>query len=344
MTAPGTCFVTREIPAAGLAVLERAGVSFEIGARGDDATLARPALLAGVARHDVVISLLTERIDRALLASAPRLRGIANMAVGYDNVDVAAASELGVPVSNTPGVLTAATADLTLALLLAVARRIPEAHAYTVAGRFKTWGPRLLLGAGIGPLPGAPRKVLGIVGFGRIGRAVAQRALGFDLDVLAFGPRNRAEIDAIPGVRFAPLDELLRRSDFVTLHVPLTAATRHLIGAAELATMKPTAFLINTSRGPVVDERALVEALRTGVIRGVGLDVYEAEPALAPGLVGCERVVLLPHVASATEETRDRMATMAAENALCHLRGEPAPNAIDRAVYERSAWRARVGR
>lgn len=335
-------FVTRAIPEAGLDVLRRANVRFEIGQHVEEEGVDDAVLRAGFADHDVVISLLTERIDRGLLTASGRMRGVANMAVGFDNIDVAAATELGIPVSNTPGVLTGATADLTFALLLAVARRIPEADAYTRAGRFAIWGPRLLLGAGVGPGPDGRRKVLGVVGYGRIGRAVARRAAGFDLDVLAYGrSREAIESSGEDHVRFAPLEELLGRSDFVSLHVPLGASTHHLIGESQLRAMRSTAILVNTSRGPVVDERALVTALREGWIGGAGLDVYEQEPALAPGLVECPNTILLPHVASATDETRGRMAVMAAENALCHLRGAPAPDVIQPAVYLRAAFNER---
>jgi glyoxylate reductase len=325
-------FVTRRIPEAGLDVLRAAGASLEIGEERDDATPSRERLLAGIADCRVLLCLLTERIDRELMAAAPGLRGIANMAVGFDNVDVAAATERGVPVSNTPGVLTESTADLTFALLLAVARRVSEGDRYTRDGRFRTWGPNLLLGADVGPGPDERPKVLGIVGFGRIGRAVARRASGFGMRVLAHGPR-RESIDADPGVEFAPLDVLLAESDFVTLHVPLSAATRHLIGARELRAMRETAFLVNTARGPVVDEAALVEALRLGVIAGAGLVVYEREPELAAGLRELPNVVLLPHMASASLATRSRMAVIAAENAVCHLRGERAPNVVNPEVY-----------
>jgi glyoxylate reductase len=308
-------FVTRRIPAAGLEVLRRAGVPFAVGQEDEERGLDRGALLEGVRTHDVLLCLLTDRIDREVLTCSPRLRGVSNMAVGLDNVDLAAAAELGIPVGSTPGVLTDATADLTWALLLATARRVPEAHAYMAGGRFRLWGPNLLLGRDVGPGVSGRSKVLGIVGFGRIGRAVAARARGFRMEVLAFG-RDRARIEAESDVAYAPLDELLERSDFVSLHVPLSAQTRHLIGAAELARMRPTAFLINTARGPVVDERALVEALREGTIAGAGLDVFEDEPQMAPGLAELPNVVLLPHIGSASHETRDAMAVRAAQNAL----------------------------
>jgi glyoxylate reductase len=326
-------FVTRRIPDAGLALLRAAGATVEIGCDDDARAPDRGALLDGARRADVILALLTERIDDEVLAANPALRGVANCAVGYDNIDVAAATRRGVPVSNTPGVLTDATADLTWALLLAVARRIPEAHAYMTAGRYHVWGPNLLLGAQVGPDADGNRRTLGIIGFGRIGRAVARRAAGFDMRVLAWGPRSRAAIEATAGVEFAPLDTLVAESDFVTLHAPLTAESRHMIDAARLARMKPTAYLINAARGPLVDEAALVRALRDGTIAGAALDVYEHEPAMAEGLAACENAVLVPHIASATVETRGRMARVAATNALAMLRGERAPDALNPAVY-----------
>lgn len=319
-------FVTRRIPAAGLEVLRAAAVPFEIGQDDDDLPLAHDALCDGARRHPVLLCHLTDRIDRAILTGPPRLRGVSQMAVGYDNIDVAAARELGVPLAHTPGVLTEATADLTFALLLAVARRIPEAHRYTIEGRFRAFGPNLLLGAAVGPSPDGTRKTLGIVGFGRIGRSVARRAQGFDMRVLAFG-RDRAVI-AAAGAEPVTLPELLAQSDFVSLHVPLTTGTRHLIDAAALKAMKPGAHLINTSRGPVVDEEALVVALRERRIAGAGLDVYEHEPHIHPGLFALDNVVLLPHIGSATLETRSRMAVMAAHSAIAFLRGQPSENPI----------------
>ena len=335
-------FVTRRIPQAGLDLLAQANTEVRVGQPDDEAPVPRAVLEAGVRWGDVLLSLLTEPIDRALLALNPALRGVANYAVGFNNIDVDAASELGIPVSNTPGVLTDTTADLTWALLLAVARRVPEADAYMRGGRYRLWGPRLLLGADVSPGGSGRRKVLGIVGFGRIGSAVARRALGFDMDVLAYDPHARDRIDAAAGVRWAELDALLRDSDFVTLHPLLTDETRHLIDGPALARMKSTAYLINVSRGPVVDEAALVAALRTGEIAGAALDVYEDEPAMAAGLAECGNVVLAPHIASASTDTRDRMATMAAANAVAHLRGEPAPDVVNPDVYDSAAYRRRA--
>ncbi|HEY8312421.1 MAG TPA: NAD(P)-dependent oxidoreductase, partial [Gemmatimonadaceae bacterium] len=238
------------------------------------------------------------------------------------------------------------TADLTWALILGVARRIVEAHQYMVAGRYKLWGPNLFLGADVSPGGTGKRKVLGIVGYGRIGAAVARRAIGFDMDVLAYDPHNPAAIaadasDASRHVRAVRLEELLRESDFVSLHPLLTPETKHMIGERELGMMKRSAYLINVARGPVVDEAALVRALKANVIAGAALDVFENEPAMAPGLAECTNALLVPHIASGSQDTRDRMATMAATNAVAHLNGERAPNVVNPEVYELPAYSAR---
>lgn len=340
----GHVFITRRIPGAGLEVLREAGLSFSVGQEKEESGVSRDVLRAGVRDADVLLSLLTEPIDRAVLESAPHLRGIANYAVGYDNIDVAAATELGLPVSNTPGVLTEATADFTWALLLGIARRVAEAHRYTLDGRFHLWGPNLLLGADVGPGPDGRPRTLGIVGYGRIGRAVARRAWGFGMRVLAHDPAQKDVIAQDADSSWASLPELLARSDFLTLHVALDADTYHLIGEDELRAMKTTAYLINTSRGPVVDEAALVRALRERWIAGAALDVYEHEPALAPGLTDLPNVLLAPHIASATVDTRARMAIMAASNAIAHMRGERAPHCVNPEVYTTGNYRARMQR
>jgi len=319
-------------------------VEVRVGQEREDEGVAPSVMLEGVRWCDVLLSLLTEPVDRALLAANPALRGVANCAVGFNNIDVAGATALGLPVSNTPDVLTDSTADLTWALLLAAARRIPEAQEYMKAGRYKLWGPNLLLGADVSPGGSGRRKVLGVVGFGRIGAAVARRAIGFDMDVIAYDPHARAQIDASGIARWAELDDLLERSDFVTLHPLLTRETHHLINERTLKRMKPTAILVNVSRGPVVDEAALVRALQERWIAGAALDVFEHEPAMAEGLRECENAVLVPHIASASADTRDKMATMAAENALAHLHGKRAPNAVNAEVYSSDAYRARISR
>jgi glyoxylate reductase len=253
------------------------------------------------------------------------------------------ATELGVPVSNTPGVLTDTTADLTWALLLSAARNVATGDVYMRGGHYKVWGPNLLLGEDVSRGGDGRPKVLGILGFGRIGQAVARRALGFDMRVLAHDPFAREAIEADEQAEWAELDDLLRESDFVSVHTLLSEQTRHLVGERELGLMKPTAYLINAARGPIVDEAALVRALAKKQIAGAGLDVYEDEPAMAEGLAGLENAVLLPHLGSATRGTRDLMATKAASNALAMLRGERAPNCLNPEVYEGAAYRARVG-
>ncbi len=336
-------FITRKIPEPGLAVLREAGVSFAICQSREDDGVANSQLLEGVYGCRVLLPLLTEPIDREVMEINPKLMGIAQMAVGFDNIDLEVATELGIPVSNTPGVLTETTADLTWALLMAGARRVPQAHNYTVQGRYKIWGPNLFLGTDVGTGANGRQKTLGIVGFGRIGAAVAKRASGFDMRVLATDPYAREAIEASDLVEHAPLDEILPQADFLTLHVLLTEETHHLINEERLRKMKPNALLINTSRGPVVDEKALVRALTEGWIGGAALDVYEEEPEMAHGLAELENVVLLPHIASATAGTRGRMATMAAKNAIAFLNREKALNPVNPDVYGTDAYRRRIG-
>jgi len=301
--------------------------------------LDREALLAGVREVDGLVCLLTDIIDREVIDAGTRLRVIANVAVGHNNIDVATAKQRGIYVTNTPDVLTDATADLTWALILALTRRIVEADTFTRAGRFTGWDFELLLGAGL------TGKTLGIVGYGRIGRAVARRSSGFGVQVIYCGrddiafrddPQHNAMMLARQNVtsplsqsarldglaaRRVPFWQLLEKADIVTLHVPLAATTQHLIDAAALARMKPTAYLINTARGPIVDEAAVVEALQQGRIAGAGLDVYEREPEISAALLGMSNAVLLPHVGSATIETRTAMAMLAVENAIDALSG-----------------------
>jgi glyoxylate reductase len=267
---------------------------------------------------DAIVCLLTDRIDAAVLAAgAPRLKVVATVAVGYDNIDVAAAAEHGVAVCNTPGVLDETTADLAFLLILAAARRVWEAESDLRGGTWPGWDVDQYLGRDV---HGA---VLGIVGFGRIGQAVARRAFGFGMEVLHHTRRDTG----LPGWQ-GDLDRLLAESDIVTLHVPLTDETRHLIDARRLRLMKSDAVLVNTSRGPVVDEVALAEALENGVIFAAGLDVYEREPEVHPRLLAAPRTVLLPHIGSASLATRTRMAQIAAENVVATLAGKPPPNPV----------------
>ena len=340
--------MTRRVPDAAFPILEKAGATVTVGQSDEEQGIDKAAVIKAVKESDVLFSLLTEPVDREVLSANPKLRGVANYAVGFNNIDVVAATELGIPVSNTPGVLTETTADLTWALILAAARRIPEAHNYMVAGKYKLWGPNLLIGTDVGTGASGHRKVLGIIGYGRIGRAVAFRAMGFDMDVLAYDPHNHGVIEEdakhpVLRVRKATLDEVLEQSDFVSLHPLLTPETRHMISDAQLAKMKPTAYLLNVARGPVVDEKALVRALQNKTIAGAALDVFEDEPLMAPGLAECENAVLVPHIASATRDTRDTMATMAATNAVAHLERRRAPNCVNPEVYETDAYRERIG-
>ena len=324
--------LTRRIPPEGLHLLEAARVRVEIVEPDPERIVDRAALTAAIRRADVLLCLLTERIDRDILEHAPQLRGIANMAVGYNNIDISAANAMGIPVTNTPGVLTESTADFTWALLLGVARRITEADAYMRAGRYKIWGPELMLGADVGSGADGRRKTLGIIGYGRIGRAVARRARGFDMDVVAYNPQREGRDD--DGTVYTPLDVLLRTSDFVSIHAPSRPETRHMIGANELAMMKRSAYLINVARGENVDEDALVHALQNDIIAGAALDVFENEPAMANGLAECDNALIVPHIASATNTTRNRMAAIAAVNALAHARGERAPDIVNPQVYD----------
>ena len=339
----GKIFVTRRIRDAGLDLLSEAGVELRVWPGAEDACPNREEVLEGARWADVVLSVLTEKIDREVMEANPKLLGIANFAVGFDNIDVPVATELGIPASNTPGVLTDTTADLTWALLLSAARNIAIGDVYMRGGTYKAWGPNMLLGEDVSAGGDGRQKVLGILGFGRIGQAVARRALGFDMRVLAFDPFAREAIEADDQAEWADLDDLLRESDFVSVHTLLSDETRHLIGERELSLMKPTAYLINAARGPIVDEEALVRALRKKAIAGAGLDVYEREPAMAEGLAELENTILLPHLGSATRGTRNLMATKAATNALAMLKGERAPNCLNPEVYDGEAYRKRSG-
>ena len=318
-------FLTRRIPDSGLALIRKV---FAVVGGEEDRPLERASLRRGVVGADAVLCLLTETIDGPIMdAAGAQLRVISNMAVGVDNVDLAAATERGILVTNTPGVLTGATADLTWALILSTVRRVTEGDRAVREGRFHRWSPFMLLGRDLTGL------TLGIVGMGRIGQAVATRALGWDLNVIYTRPSGPLSADQMPpGARWefrAQLEELLRDADIVSLHVPLLPETRHLIGARELALMRPGSYLINAARGPVVDEAALVQALERGPLAGAGLDVYEREPDLARGLVDLPNVTLLPHLGSATIETRGRMAELAALNAIAAVRGEAVPHLVN---------------
>jgi glyoxylate reductase len=309
--------VTRRLPAGGTEPLLAAG--HELIERAEDTPYTHAELVAAAAEVDAIVCLLTDRIDEAVLdaGAGAQLRVVANVAVGYDNVDVGAAAARGIAVCNTPGVLDETTADLAFLLVLAASRLAHDAEADLRAGRWKGWGIQQYLGVDV---HGA---TLGVVGFGRIGQAVARRAAGFGMGVL----HHTRHDTGIPGWT-EKLDDLLRDADAVSLHVPLTDETRHLIGARELDLMKPTAVLVNTSRGPVVDEDALVDALEDGTIFAAGLDVYEREPEIPAALLNAPRAVLLPHIGSATVATRTRMAVVACEGARAVLAGEAPANLV----------------
>src|ERR687893_1011310 len=297
---PEKVLVTREIPASGLRALEPFDVRI-LHERPPE----REELLDAVRGVSGVLSTATEKVDGELMdAAGEDLRVVANMAVGYDNVDVEAATERGLIVTNTPGVLDETTADVAFMLVLAAARRLGEGERLLRAGEWKWWGPKQLRGLDVWG------KTLGIVGMGRIGRAVARRGKGFGMEILYHNRSRNEEAEGELGARYVGLEDLLRESDFVSIHAPLTDETRHLISERELGLMKETAVLVNTSRGPVVDEAALADALAEGRIFAAGLDVYEEEPKVHPKLLELENVVLAPHIGSASVETRDKMAAM----------------------------------
>ena len=314
-------FITRRIPQPGIDMVTEA-VS-RVNVNPHDRVLTRDELIEGVRGRDAVLCLLTDAIDGEVLDAAKGCKIFANYAVGYNNIDVEAATARGVAVSNTPGVLTDATADLTWTLLMSAARRIVEGDQFTRAGKFHGWSPMLFLG---GDISG---RTLGIICAGRIGTAVALRSRGFRMRVLYHDKMQNEALEQAVGAERVSLDTLLNQSDFVSVHVNLDDTTRHLIGARELGLMKPTAYLINSSRGPVIDEVALVEALKGGEIAGAGLDVFEDEPALKPGLAELPNVVIPPHLGSATIGTRTKMATLAARNLVSMLRGEQPPNIVN---------------
>ncbi len=321
-------FVTRPIPEPGLSMLRE---KCEVELRETNRIPTKDEVLAGVEGKDALLCLLTDPVDAEVMDKSGRqLRVISNYAVGYDNIDVKAATERGIVVTNTPGVLTETTADLAWALLMSAARRIVEADRYMRGGHYHGWDPMLLLGYDI------HGKTLGIIGFGRIGRAVARRAKGFNMRVLYYDViRQPEEVEQELNATYTDIETILRESDFISLHTPLTRETHHLLDASAFKKMKKTAILINTSRGPVIDENALVEALRSGEIAYAGLDVFENEPDMAPGLADLDNVVLAPHIGSASHTTRAKMAEMAARNLLDVLEGRKPQNIVNPEVWEK---------
>jgi glyoxylate reductase len=316
--------VTRDLPGDAISRLRE---RFEVDLPTPDEEIDRGRLVEHLADKQGLLCLLTDRIDAEVLANAPFLKVISVYAVGYNNVDVKEATRRGILVTNTPGVLRETTADLTWALLLAAARRIPEGDRMVRSGRFAGWAPSLLLGHDV------HGKTLGIVGMGDIGTAVARRAAGFGMRIL-YHNRNPSPLATEVGAEMVSLDHLLSNADFVSLHVPLGQSTRHLIGKRELDMMKSTAILINVSRGEVIDEEALVEALKKGRIAGAGLDVFENEPRMADGLAELDTVVLTPHIGSASVETRERMANMAVRNLVAALEGRKPEHLANPEVWQ----------
>ncbi len=320
-------FVTRVIPEEGLVMLRKAA---EVEVWQDELPPPYPTLLQKIKNADGLLSLLTDKIDPNLMDSNPHLKVVSNMAVGFDNIDVPAATARGIPVGNTPGVLTDTTADFAFTLLMSAARRIPEGVDYVRAGKWKTWGPMLLTG------PDIHGATLGIIGFGRIGQGMAKRASGFDMRVLYYDVYRREDLEKSMGVMYADVDTLLRESDFITVHTDLNEKTRHLINAAAFAKMKRSAILVNSARGPIVDPNALYDALKSGKIAAAALDVTEPEPIpMDSALLKLPNCIIVPHIASASIATRAKMAEMAAANVIAGLRGDKLPTCVNPEVYEK---------
>jgi glyoxylate reductase len=319
--------VTRKLPPAAMALLEK---NFQMECNPHNRVLLREELLDAVRGKEGILSLLTDTMDGEIMDGAGKsLKIIANYAVGFNNIDVGAATKRKIAVSNTPGVLTDTTADLAMALILAVARRIVESDVYARAEKYMGWDPLLFMGSDV------HHKTLGILGFGRVGQALAKRAAGFDMQIV-YHNRNRAdpEIEDKIGAKYVDRDTLLKTSDFVSIHVPLTPETTGLIDLKTFSSMKPSAFIINTARGEIIREGELVKALAEKKIAGAGLDVFEHEPKIHPGLLKMDNVVLLPHIGSASMETRTKMGLMAAENLIAGFKGEIPPNCLNPEIFE----------
>lgn len=318
-------FITRRIPDKGVNLLKEKG--YEVTVNPDNRVLAKDELIVALSAggYDAVLCLLTDKVDAEVLnAAGKQCRIFANYAVGFDNIDLKAAAERGIMITNTPGVLTDSVAEHAFALMLAAAHRVPESDRFTRAGRYHGWEPMLLLGTDM------VKKTLGIVGVGRIGSRVAHHAVrGFDMSIMYYDVRRNEDFEKEFNASFREnIDDVFREADVISIHVPLLETTRHLVNARRLGMMKKTAILVNTSRGPIVDEAALVEALKNNTIRGAALDVFEHEPALAPGLADLDNVILTPHTASATEETRQAMSQLAAENIIAALEGREPSNMV----------------
>ena len=318
-------FVTRPIPEIGIKLLKEKGFEGVINAEAKDRAATKDEMLAGVKGTDALLSILTDKVDADVMdAGLPTLKIIANYAVGFDNIAIEDAKKRNIMVTNTPGVLTETVAEHSFALLLSIAHRIAEADKFARDGKYKAWGPELLLGTNISG------KTLGIIGLGRIGSRVAHHAVrGFDMKIIYTDPKPNPDFEKEYGAVYADsIDNLLPQCDFVSIHVPMTNENRHLMNAERLKKMKKSAYLINTSRGPIVDEKALAVALKEGIIAGAALDVFEFEPEITPELKELDNVIMTPHIASATLETRSKMAEIAATNIIAALEGRTPPNLI----------------
>lgn len=318
-------FITRPIPEIGIRLLQDRGYEVSVNEPARDHAADKSEVLKGVRGVDALFCTLTEKIDSEIMAAGlPTLKMIANMAVGFDNIDLEAAKTRNIMVSNAPGVLTDTVAEHTFALMLAISHRIAEADKFTRSGKYSAWGPMLLLGSDLSG------KTLGVVGLGRIGSRVAYHAVkGFGMKVLYNDVKPDADFERQFGAVFVErIDDLLPQCDYISLHVPFLELTRHLINEERLKMMKTSAYLINTARGPIVDEKALVKALKEGWIRGAAIDVFENEPKVEPGLIKMNNIILTPHIASATRETRDKMAALAAKNIIEALEGRVPPNLV----------------
>lgn len=318
-------FITRPIPETGIKMLTAKGYEVVINLGAKDRPATKDEIMTGIKGADALLSILTEKIDAEIMdAGLPTLKIIANYAVGFDNIDFVAAKERNLMVTNTPGVLTNTVAEHTFALMLSIAHRIAEADRFSRAGKYTAWGPQLLLGTDLSG------KTLGVVGLGRIGSRVAYHGVrGFGMKVIYTDPKPNPEFEGEFGAVYsATVDELLPRCDFVSIHVPLLDSTHHLMNETRLKMMKKSAYLINTSRGPIIDEKALATALSEGWIRGAAIDVFEFEPEITTKLKNLENIILTPHIASATEETRDKMSELAATNIIEALEGRTPPNLV----------------
>lgn len=317
-------YVTRKVPEAGINKLKEKG--YEVDINPEDRVLSKEELISALKQkhYDAVFCLLTDNIDAQVFDAAPKAKIFANYAVGFNNIDIEEAKKRNIIITNTPGVLTETVAEHTFALMLSIAHRVAEADRFTKAGKYKGWAPMLLLGTDLS------HKTLGIVGLGRIGSRVAYHAVkGFEMKVLYYDIKRNEDFEKEYGAEYRDnADDILKDADFVSIHVPLLESTRHLINQQRLSIMKPTAYLVNTSRGPIIDEKALVDALRNKKIKGAALDVFENEPELAKGLAELENVILTPHIASGTEETRSKMSEIAADNIIAALENQTPPNLV----------------